>query len=73
MVVRVPFNSSFSMSAPLDRIEFARRGDGSEDVCLCFDCDDDALDLWESLNLSEEEVDVLELEHPFESQHKKTG
>ena len=70
MVVRIPFNSSFSMSAPFDRIEFARRGDGVEDVCLCFDCDDDNLDLWEGLNLSEEEVDVLELEPPCEAQHK---
>ena len=64
MEVRIPFNSQFAMSVTVDRIEFARRGDGTDDVCLCFECDEDDLDLWEGLNLADEEVDVMEPEHP---------
>ena len=62
MEVRIPCNSQFAMSVAVDRIEFARRGEGRDDVCLCFDCDEEDLDLWEGLNLADEEVEVMESE-----------
>lgn len=71
MEVRIPFNSQFAMSVAVDRIEFARRGDGRDDVCLCFDCNEEDLDLWEGLNLADEEVDVMEPNSPTATPSEK--
>jgi hypothetical protein len=35
MIVNVPLNSSLSITGRIQSIEFARRTDGREDVCLC--------------------------------------
>ena len=64
MEVRIQFNTQLAMTLAIDRIEFARRGDGTEDVCLCFECNEEGLDLWEGLNLADEEVDIMEPDHP---------
>ena len=63
MIAKVSFNSSFSIAEVIDRIEFAKRSDGSELVCLCFDYDSkDELDLWRDLNVADEVIEVVEAE-----------
>ena len=53
MLARIVFNPSFSMTEVIDRLEFALKSDGSEDLCLCFDCDSlDELEVWRDLNIS---------------------
>ena len=59
MTVKVPFNSSLSMSEKIHSIEFVRRIDGSEDVCLCIAYEHaDERDIWMSLNIGNETLDV---------------
>ena len=63
MIAQVSFNSSFSIAEVIDRIEYARRSDGSELTCLCFDCDSkDELDLWRDLNIGDEIIEVVKAE-----------
>ena len=59
MIVSVSLNSSISVSGPIHSIEYARRADG-EDVCLCIACEDSGeLELWNSLNLKNETLEVV--------------
>jgi hypothetical protein len=39
MFVHVPFNPSASVTARIHSIEFARRSDGRDDVCLCIEAE----------------------------------
>ena len=60
MIVKVPLNSSLSISGQIHSIEFARRTDGREDVCLCITYEGpDEVDVWKRLNLRNETLDVL--------------
>ena len=59
MFVHVPFNSSLDMTAKIHSIEFARRH-GGEDVCLCFESEPDALELWRGLNIGDETLEITE-------------
>src|SRR5262249_8957013 len=60
MIVKVPLNSSLSISGQIHSVEFARRTDGREDVCLCITYEDpDEVDVWKSLNLRNETLDVV--------------
>jgi hypothetical protein len=70
MIVSVPLNSSFLVSGQIHSVEFARRIDGGEDVCLCIAYEDsDELGLWNALNVQNETVDVL----PFDAnEHTKS-
>jgi hypothetical protein len=47
MIVNVPLNSSLSIAGKIQSIEFARRTDGREDVCLCIAYESsDELKVW---------------------------
>jgi len=60
MIVKVPLNSSLSISGQIHSIEFARRTDGREDVCLCIACEGSGeLDVWNGLNIQDETLDVV--------------
>jgi hypothetical protein len=60
MMVNVLLNSSLSISGQIHSIEFARRADGREDVCLCIACEgSDELDVWNGLNIQNETLDVV--------------
>jgi len=64
MIVNVPLNSSLLISGAIHSIEFARRTDGREDVCLCITYEDsDELRVWNALNVQDEVLDVV----PFNS------
>lgn len=58
MFLRVPFNSRLAMTARIHSIEFARRLGGSEDVCLCFEAESNALDLWRGLSIGGEIFEI---------------
>ena len=62
MIVNLPFNSSFTMTARIDRIEFARVRSRPDDVCLCIECGPDELGMWDDLGLVDEQVKVSEPE-----------
>jgi hypothetical protein len=60
MIVKVPLNSSLAISAQIHSVEFARRTDGREDVCLCITYEDpDELFVWNPLNIRDETLDVV--------------
>ena len=60
MIVSVPLNSSLSISGLIHSIEYARTSSGREDVCLCIAYENSGeLDIWNSLNLRNETLDVL--------------
>jgi hypothetical protein len=60
MTVNLPLNFSLSISGQIHGIEFARRTDGREDVCLCIACEgSDELDVWNGLNIQNETLDVV--------------
>jgi hypothetical protein len=62
MIVNVPF--TLVISGQIHSIEFARRTDGREDVCLCVTYEDpDELGVWNALNVQNETLDVV----PFNS------
>ena len=64
MIVNVPLNSSLAVSGEIHSVEFARRADGREDVCLCISYEDsDELGVWKTLNVQNETLDVV----PFSS------
>src|SRR5215470_9259429 len=64
MIVNVPLNSSLLISEQIHSVEFARRTDGREDVCLCITYEgSDELGVWKALNLQNETLDVV----PFDS------
>jgi hypothetical protein len=59
MKVHIRLNSSISTTAPIYQIEFARRYQGREDICLCILYEDDTeLAIWQGLNIGEEIVEV---------------
>jgi hypothetical protein len=61
MSISVPFNSSVSITARIDAIEFARHPNGREDTCLCIRCADRAeLATWREFNLRDEFVEVTD-------------
>lgn len=65
MLVRIPFNTALSMTAPIESIEFLRREGGREDTALCIKCQNaDELEMWSGLNIGDEAVDVIEAEPP---------
>ena len=60
MIVNVPLNSSLVVSGQIHSVEFARRADGREDVCLCISYEDsDELGVWNALNVRNETLDVV--------------
>jgi hypothetical protein len=60
MIVNVPLNSSLLISGQIHSVEFARRSDGREDVCLCITYEDpDELAVWNDLNIQNETLDVV--------------
>ena len=60
MIVNVPLNSSLVVSGEIHSVEFARRADGREDVCLCISYEDsDELGMWKALNVQNETLDVV--------------
>ena len=60
MIVRVPLNSSLSLSGSIHSIEFARRAGGWEDVCLCIAYDDPSeLATWRAMNIGGETIEIL--------------
>jgi hypothetical protein len=60
MIVNVPLNSSLSIAEQIQSIEFIRRTDGREDVCLCIAYESsDELEMWKALNLQNEMLDVV--------------
>jgi hypothetical protein len=64
MIVSVPLNCSLSISEQIHSIEFARRIDGREDVCLCIAYEDaDELAVWNGLDIRNETLEVLPFEH----------
>jgi uncharacterized protein (DUF1015 family) len=64
MIVNVPLNSSLVVSGQIHSVEFARRADGREDVCLCISYEDsDEPGVWNTLNVQNETLDVV----PFNS------
>jgi hypothetical protein len=64
MIVNVPLNSSLVVSGQIHCVEFARRANGGEDVCLCISYEDsDELGVWNTLNVQNETLDVV----PFNS------
>ena len=59
-ILRVPFNSQLSMTAPIHAIEYARRSPDREDVCLCISYDDqDDLAVWQGLNIYDETFEIV--------------
>lgn len=61
MLVNVPLNSSLSIARRIQSIEFARRTDGREDVCLCIAYESsDQLNVWKALNIQNETLDVVQ-------------
>jgi len=64
MIVNVPLNSSLVISGEIHSVEFARRSDGREDICLCISYEDsDELGVWNTLNVQNETLDIV----PFHS------
>jgi hypothetical protein len=60
MIVNVPLNSSLVVSGHIHSVEFARRADRREDVCLCISYEDtDELGVWKNLNIQNETLDVV--------------
>ena len=60
MVVRIPFNGSVAMTAPIHSIEFLRRDGGREETALCIRCRDaEELGLWRGLKIRDETIEVL--------------
>jgi len=60
MIVNVPLNSSLVISGEIHSVEFTRRSDGREDICLCISYEDsDELGVWNALNVRNETLDVV--------------
>jgi hypothetical protein len=59
MFARVPSNALLDMTARIHSIEFARRH-SDEDVCLCFEFEPHALELWRGLNIRDETLEITE-------------
>jgi uncharacterized protein (DUF1015 family) len=60
MIVNVSLNSSLAIAGKIQNIEFARRTDGREDVCLCIAYESsDELKVWKALNIQNETLDVI--------------
>ena len=60
MIVNVPLNSSLLISGQIHSVEFARRTDEREDVCLCIAYEgSDELGVWNALNVQNEMLDVV--------------
>lgn len=60
MIVNVPLNSFAFVSGQIHSVEFARRANEREYVCLCISYEDsDELELWEALNIKNETLDVV--------------
>jgi hypothetical protein len=60
MIVNVPLNASLSIAGQIQSIEFARRIDGREDICLCIAYESsDELKVWKALNIHNETLDVV--------------
>ena len=59
MFVRVTLNSAVELTARIYAIEFARR-QGSEDICLCFKLEPEALELWRGLGISDNVLEITQ-------------
>jgi uncharacterized protein (DUF1015 family) len=60
MIVNVPLNSSLLISGQIHSVEFVRRTDEREDVCLCIAYEgSDELGVWNALNVQNEMLDVV--------------
>jgi uncharacterized protein (DUF1015 family) len=60
MIVDVPLNSSLLISGQIHSVEFVRRTDEREDVCLCIAYEgSDELGVWNALNVQNEMLDVV--------------
>ena len=58
MIARIPFNSQFGIQERIDSIEFARRGERREDVCLCLHRTAEQRELLRDLNIGEETIEI---------------
>ncbi len=59
-LVRVPLNGGVAIEARIEAVEFARRSPQREDVCICISyCELGELEFWQSLNINNEEVEVV--------------
>jgi hypothetical protein len=58
MFIRVPFNSSFAVTAQIHSIEFARRRGGGEDICLCIASKPQLAEIFRGLDLRNETFEV---------------
>jgi hypothetical protein len=59
MFIRVPFNSSLDLTARIHSVGFARRH-GGEEVCVCFEFEADAFDVWRGLCIGDETLEISE-------------
>ncbi len=70
LIVNISLNSSLLISGQIHSVQFARRTDGREDVCLCITYgDSDELSMWNALNVQNETLDVA----PFNSSGRAGG
>jgi hypothetical protein len=58
MFAHVALNSVLCICEPIHAIEFARRKDGIEDVCLCFKLDKETREFARALNITDEIIEV---------------
>lgn len=58
MLAHVSLNSTPSICEPIHAIEFARRKDGLDDICLCFRLDEETREFVRALNISDEIVEI---------------
>ena len=58
MFVHVPFNSALDMTACIHSIEFARRLDGVDDVCLCIEFESELGEVLQGLAIADETLEV---------------
>ena len=59
MFLRAPSNSNPVVMGPIHSIEFAKRIDRGEDICLCVQTDPKTLELWRGLAMSGEIVEII--------------
>ena len=60
MFVHFPFNPSLGMTAKIQYIEFARRTGGGEDTCLCIESEPEMNEVFRSLEIGNETLEVTE-------------
>jgi hypothetical protein len=59
MFVRIPFNSSLTMTVRIHSMGFEHHAGGSEDICLGIECGPELVEIWRSLDLTNEVLEVV--------------